>query len=244
MTATDVQARPAWRVATARWFYLAASLTVLAVVVYGFGHTVSDSLIKPKIARPPILYIHAAVMSAWVILFVAQVALVRLRRTRWHRRLGIAGLALGAAIPCIGLPTTIVMRRFDIDHLHDTLPFIAVPFGDLVMFLGFFVPAALLRQRPEWHRRLMFLATCVLINAGLGRFPLPDAWFDAGWMYFAIDGLALAGAAVDLVTRSRPHSVYVIGLPLLAVCQLGVWLLWHDPPAAWLAMMRSIVGAG
>jgi hypothetical protein len=63
-------------------------------------------------------------------------------------------------------------------------------------------------------------------------------------MDFAIDGLALAGAAADLVTRSRPHAVYVIGLPLLAVCQFGVWRLWHDPPAAWLAKIRSIFGAG
>ena len=241
---TDVRTPPAWRGATARWFYLAAALTVLVVVVYGFSQTVGDSLIHPKIGRPPILYVHAAVMSAWVILFIAQVALVRLKRTRWHRRLGLAGLALGAAIPIVGAPTAIVMRRFDIDHLHDTLPFIAVPFGDLVMFLGFFVPAALLRRRPEWHRRLMFLATCVLINAGLGRFPLPDAWFNAGWMYFGIDALALTGAAADLFTRSRLHPVYLIGLPLLAACQLGVWLLWHDPPAAWLALMRSMVGAG
>lgn len=238
-------ARPPVAVATAaRWFFFATGLVMAAAVTYGFSLTVNDGLLRPKIARPPILWAHAALMSAWLTLFIAQTSLVRLRKVSWHRALGLLGLCVGVAIPVVGVTTAIVMRRFDIDHFHDTLPFIVVPLSDMALFAGSFGLAALWRARPEFHRRLMFLATVCVIDAGLGRFPVPDAWFNAGWFYLVIDGLVGLAIVRDLATIRRVHPVFVWGLPVLIATQLMTLWLWHHPPAPWLAFLRGIVGAG
>ena len=57
--------------------------------------------------RPAIVYLHAIVFSAFVALFVVQSVLIRARNVRWHRRLGVLGVALGAAMPVLGLATAI-----------------------------------------------------------------------------------------------------------------------------------------
>jgi hypothetical protein len=237
--------RPSKAVAAAgRWFYLAVGLAMACAVAFGFSQTIDAGLFRPKIPRPAILYLHATVMTAWLALFVTQAGLARARLLSWHRTLGVAGLCLGVAIPLVGVPTAIIMRRFDIDHLGAHLPFIAVPLGDMVTFTGFFALGALWRKRPEFHRRLMFLATVSLIDAGLGRFPVPDAWFDAGWFDWVIDALVLLAVGRDLLLTRRIHPVFAYGLPALILCQAVVFWLWHAPPAPWLALMRTLVGAG
>lgn len=71
-----------------RSFYLGAAVTIALVVAVGFGQTVNASLFHPLSPRPRILYLHAALFTAWVLLFITQAALVRSRRVAWHRRLG------------------------------------------------------------------------------------------------------------------------------------------------------------
>jgi hypothetical protein len=225
-------------------FYLVMALLMAGAVIYGFSRTIDHNLIHPKIPRPPVLYVHAVLFGAWILIFVLQTALVRAGGVRLHRRLGLAWLCIGAAIPVVGVATAIVMRRFDILHFHRTLNFLAVPLWDMIAFTPCFVLAALWRKRPEFHRRLMFLATCMLIDAGLNRFPLPDAWSNAAWFYFAIDGLVLVVIVRDLLVQHRLHPVFAIAMPLIVVGQVVTWTLWQHPPAAWIGFLRTLVGVG
>lgn len=91
--------------------YLGIALTIALVVAVGFGRTVNAGLLHPPSRRPWILYVHVATFTTWVLLFIVQVALVRSRRVAWHRRLGIAGTALGGLIPVIGIATALTMTR-------------------------------------------------------------------------------------------------------------------------------------
>ncbi len=242
---TSVIDAPAARVRGAgRRFYLAMGVIMAAIVVYGFSQTIVGSLIQPKIPRPAILWVHGAVFSSWLALFLVQTALVSSRNVAWHRRLGLAWIFVGAAVPILGVTTTIVMRRFDIIHFHDTLPFMAVPLWDMIGFTTCFALAVAWRRRPELHRRLMFLALCNLIDAGLGRFPVPDAWFNGGWFYFAVDALVLAAMARDYLVERRVHRVFLIALPLMAIGQYATWSLWRHPPDWFLAFARAVVGVG
>ena len=225
-------------------FHFVMALVMAGVVVYGFSHTIGDRLIHPDIPRPRVLYVHAAVFSAWLALYIVQTGLVASRNVRLHRRLGLAWFCVGALLPLLGVVTSIVMRRFDIVHLHRTLPFLSVPLMDMVVFTTCFGLAALWRRSPEYHRRLMFLATCGLLDAGLGRFPTPDAWFLAGWFYGAIDVLVLVAMARDFVVQRRVHPVFAVGLPLLMLAQVTAWVLWRQPPALWITICRAMVGVG
>jgi hypothetical protein len=220
------------------------ALLMAMVVIYGFSQTITENLFHPAIPRPGVLYVHAAVFSAWIALYVLQTGLVASRNVALHRRLGLVWIAIGGALPFVGVATGIAMRRFRIIHDHEALPFLAISLTDMVMFAALFLLAVRWRKRPEFHKRLMLLATCCLLDAGFMRFPVPDAWFDTGWFYAAIDVLVLIAIARDLIIERRVHVVYAVGLPFMVVGQLVAWSLWQHPPALWVTLCRELVGVG
>jgi hypothetical protein len=215
-----------------RSFYLCMSLLVVAVVIYGFSHTVGENLIHPVSPRPAILYVHATLFTVWLAFFIVQAGLVRTRNVKVHKKLGWLGLLLGGAMPMVGVTTAIVMTRFRVREGHDDfVAFLSVPLFDMLAFTVIFGLAFYWRTRPEFHRRLMLLATCGLTAAGFGRFPkyvLPENWF-----YVGVDILVLLAVARDLLVNKRVHPVYLYGLPVLmagqtvATCAyLKSWPLW------------------
>src|SRR5262245_7208786 len=98
-----------------RSFYVAMALLIALVVAFGFSFTVGQNLLHPPSPRPGILYVHAALFTGWLAFLIAQTALVRSRNVRLHRRLGWFGLAMGVAIPVVGVATTIAMGRLHRD---------------------------------------------------------------------------------------------------------------------------------
>ena len=149
-----------------RYFYFFMSLLIAVVVSYGFSRTAGERLIHPAIPRPFILYLHAALFSAWVAFFIAQSALVRTGNLRLHRRMGWFGAALGTAMFVIGIWTAIAMAQFNIAHFHAHYAGLAllVSFYDIFAFAVPFALAIYWRRRPEFHRRLMLVAACALID--------------------------------------------------------------------------------
>ena len=70
-----------------KYFYFFSSLLVAAVVVCGFRRTIEEKLVHAAPPRPFLLYVHGVVFFAWVLFFMLQSGLVRIRRVEWHRRL-------------------------------------------------------------------------------------------------------------------------------------------------------------
>lgn len=66
------------------------------------------------------------------------------------------------------------------------------------------------RKKPEYHRRLVFIATCELMDVGIGRF---DFWFNHSIFYAGLDCLILLGVVRDLVVDRRVSKVYLYALP-------------------------------
>lgn len=154
-----------------RYFYFAISLFVAAIVVWGFSHSVNANLLHAAVPRPFLLWIHAAVFSGWVVFFILQSTLIRTHRVRWHRTAGWFGAALGTSMIFLGTATTIVMGRFDTVQLHlpGTDAFLIIPFFDMAAFAVCFGLAVYWRRKPELHRRLIFIATCGLLDPAFGR---------------------------------------------------------------------------
>jgi hypothetical protein len=134
------------------------------------------------------------------------------------------------------------MGRFHLHVLRDTetVADLAFPFWDMVAFTVPFALAIYWRKRPEFHRRLMLMATCALTAAAFGRFPpqiLPPVIFYAG-----VDALILLGVLRDLVVEKRVHRVYAIGLPVLLAAQIVVTYAAASPLPSWVKIARAIVG--
>ena len=221
-------------------FYFFMSLLIAIVVFYGFSRTVSAGLMHPPSPRPTVLYFHAVIFTTWVLFFIVQSALVRMRNVRLHGQLGWFGLALGASIPIVGIATTIAMGRL---RLHegrtDTPQFLIIPFFDMMVFTVAFGLAFYWRKKPEFHRRLSLVATCSLTAAAFGRFPtnlIPHYWFYAG-----VDSLILLGVLRDLHVAKRIHSVYLYALPLLALGQTAIIHLYVTSWQPWIRIARMLL---
>lgn len=225
-----------------KYFYFSMSLLITAVVVYGFSHTVSHNLIQATPPRPWILWIHGAVFSGWLVFFIFQSALVRTHHVKLHRLTGWFGAALGVLIPVLGIATSIVMSRFRIVHFHEAgiKPFFGLSVLDMTSFALPFWLAISWRKKPEFHRRLVLIATCALTGAAFARFPMmpqPHAWAYAG-----VDALILLGIARDLIVNRRIHIVYRYAFPILAACQIFAVQLAFHPPAWWVKLTNAIIG--
>jgi hypothetical protein len=224
-----------------KYFYFSMSLLIAVTVIYGFSHTIDHRLIHAVPRRPWLLYLHAAVFSGWVAFFILQSTLIRTRNVRIHRTLGWFGVGLGVIIPVLGISAAIGMTRFFIVHFHDdsNIPFLAVQFCDIASFTIPFTLAILWRKKPEFHRRLVLVASCALTAAAFGRFPaylLPFPWFYAG-----VDLLVFLGVVRDLIVNRRIHPVYRYALPALIVAEtFAVHLVIHTPPW-WMKIASAII---
>jgi hypothetical protein len=223
-----------------KYFYFFMSLLVAVVVVYGFSHTVNKNLIHATPVRPWILWVHGIVFSSWVVFFIFQSALVRTHNVKLHRRTGWFGAGLGVLIPVLGISTAIVMDRFYFVHFHlaDAKTFFAIQALDITSFTIPFWLAIYWRKKPEFHRRLVLIATCALTSAAFGRFP----WISHHWFYVAVDLLVLLGVVRDLIVNRRIHVVYRYALPALIVAQVFAVQTWLHHPAWWVRVTNAILG--
>jgi len=224
-----------------RYFYFWMSLLFVVVIVYGFSFTIGTNLIHPAIPRPPLLYFHAAVFSLWLVFLILQSTLVRTHNVAWHRRFGWFGVALGTAIPVVGVSIAITMARFNAVQLHqpNTDSDLIIPLWDMVVFTTFFGLAVNWRTKPEFHRRLILIATCALTAAAFGRFPanlLPPVFFYAG-----VDVLILLGALRDLLVSRSVHPVYRYALPTIIAGQVVVMYVNIHRPLLWLRIAHALL---
>jgi hypothetical protein len=227
-----------------RSFYFLMSLLISGVVAYGFGQTIGENLIHPSVSRPWVLYVHASIFFGWVAVFVVQTALVQTRHVRWHRRFGWVGAVTGASIPLLGVVTSLSMARFNILHGLDSpdgaAAFLIVPLNDMVDFSICVAIGISWRRRPEYHRRLLLIATCCLTAAAFAR--LPFITIQALRWYAGVDALILLGLARDLIVNRNIHAVYRYALPAVVFGQVVTMILFLQRVPAWMAIGRWLIG--
>jgi hypothetical protein len=124
---------------------------------------------------PPVVHAHAVVMLTWLGLFVVQNQLVHRGELGLHRKLGWVAAAVVAAVAVLGCAV-----GYTAIALHTVPPFftpsyfLALTFIESTLFAAVVAWAVSLRRRTEWHRRIMFGATFLLLEPALGRLlPMP-----------------------------------------------------------------------
>ncbi len=223
-----------------RYFYFTMSLVMAGLVVWGFSHTIGDSLFHANPPRPLLLWMHGSAFATWIVLFIAQTGLVRAHKVSWHRTLGWFGAGLSVLMIGLGVSTAVVMTRFDATVLHQkgVDSFLSIPFEDMLVFGICMALAIYWRKKPEYHRRLVFMATCVLMDAAIGRF---DFWYNHSLFYAGLDLLIVAGMVRDWVVDGRVNKVYLYALPPMIMLQSVAIYAWRVNPAWWQGMTRAIL---
>lgn len=224
-----------------RYFYLCMSLVMAGLAVWGFSSTVDPNLLHANPPRPFLLSFHATVFSAWIALFVAQSALVRVRKVSVHRTLGWFGAALAATMVVSGFIVSVVMLRFEITVFHrkTAASFLSILWVDMIIFGACMALAIYFRNRPEYHRRLVFMASCHLMQAAFVRFHY-IGYHDL--FYPALDVLIVLGVLRDLLVEGRVNRVYHYVFPAIIVLQALATYLERANPSWWQAATLTILG--
>lgn len=133
------------------------------------------------------------------------------------------------------------MGRFDILVLQQkgVDSFLSIPLADMLIFGSCIGMAIYWRKKPEYHRRLVFIASCQLMDAAIGRF---DFMFDHNLFFPALDGLIVLGIGRDWVVDGSVHKVYLYGLPAMMVVQSFAMYAWRANPAWWAGITHAILG--
>ena len=210
-------------------------------LVVGFGFEFGDFFVHPRFARPPILFVHGALATAWVLLYCLQTGLIAARARSLHRALGMAGMALGTVMVVVSVPTALVMSRFDVDNgIAHVYSLLSVPLIDLSVFAGFFIFGMANRLRPLRHRPAMFIAMLALADVGFDRWPwpLPGLWFVLASLPVWLTCVLVM--ELDRRRTGRLNPVYAAGLPaLIANDVIGQGLaILH--PAWWEEIARTL----
>ena len=221
-----------------RSFYLALGLWMVALVVVGFWPTYYGPLLSGTFDLKPIVEIHAVVFSGWIVLFVAQTFLVYTGRLKWHRKVG--WFAVGYATLMVGVVITALAMRFsdhmaagDIREAHRSLVISSV---DLLLFSGFLTAAIAYRKKAQIHKRLIIVATVVLMGPAVGRMTFLSA---VPLLLLLLHSPILFGMAFDFAIRRRVHAVYIIGLILHLVSLVRLPL---QDSEVWFSFSKWVYG--
>ena len=217
------------------------SLVMAGLVIAGFSKTVDHNLLHAAPPRPTLLWIHATAFCTWVAFFILQSALVRVRKVSVHRLLGWFGAALAGTMVVLGYTIAVVMARFNSTVLQQkgAEVFLSVPFADITIFATCVALAIYWRKKPEYHRRLMFVGSCQLMAAAVGRF---DFLVHNNLFYAALDLLVVLGMLRDWQVDGRVHKVYRYALPMMVVVQYSAVYLFTANPAWWQGVTKAIAG--
>ena len=230
-----------------RLFYSGIAIVMALTVLFGFGQTyyfraLGNAPLATLSGGPMTLLVHThgILFTTWVLLFIAQTALVAQHKVAVHRRLGIAGGVLAGAMILVGASTALkTAARGASPAGPDPLAFLIIPLTDMLLFGSFIVAALRQRRNREAHKRLMLLAYVSIITAAVARLPGllalgPPVFFGIGLSFL------FAGVVYDYATRRGVHPVYLWGGAALIV-SVPLRLLVSGT-GAWKAFAAAIVG--
>lgn len=151
-------------------FFLLFLIVCWLGVLMGFAPAVTKRMAgEAQYAAPLILQIHAFAFAGWLALLTIQIVLVRRLRTHQHKLLGLAGFALLPLMLVSGYVSEIFEQRLRFDHGKSDFPFFIIPIFDLVAFGMLASIALLIRKNPPAHKRMILLATTVIVGAAYAR---------------------------------------------------------------------------
>jgi hypothetical protein len=227
-------------------FYLLIGIVGFLAVVVGFFTTYIRPSFNRAFTAPLIVHIHGAFTFGWIVLFVVQTLAVKFKNFHLHKNLGYFGLFIAIGIVATLLPTGLFQVERDLSKgLGDTaVSQIVGVVSTALMFLILVGTGIAYRKKPKIHKRLLLLATIVLLWPAWFRFrhyfpsvPRPDIWFAV----VLADSLILLSWVVDKHTYGKIHPVLFYG-GLLIIAEHAFEVLAFDSDS-WRFVARTIYEA-
>ena len=196
-----------------RNFFTSIAALALALPLVGFAPTffLKEAFDTPDLT--PLVHLHGALFTAWPVLLLVQALLIRNGKYSLHRTLGVVGSVLAIAVVITGFMVVLGKPRFNIA----SRAFIFTPLLALILFPLFVGAAIRWRRDAPAHKRLMVLATILLMAAGTRRvlhlLGLEAGPYVAEFVTYGLFLVPLVG--FDLSRLGRLHPVTAWGGAIL-----------------------------
>ena len=204
-------------------FFLCMIVAILGVNFVGFARSYYLAGVFRAHLPGPLVHIHGALFTAWLLLLATQTVLVAANRVRLHRTLGVLGGAIAASMLLLGpMVTAFALRRHAFPTEGRAAFILVADVGALILFALFVAMGLLRRNDVVRHKRLMLLASVAILGPALSRWSFPFMkWPPAVFLLWLIFPLSLL--VFDTLSRKRPYKVTVVGCTLLLiyVCSVG-----------------------
>lgn len=204
-------------------FFTTMSVLMLAIVLLGFanGYFLRGAVFSHM--PSPLVHLHGAVFSSWIILFVVQSSLVSAGNIRLHRKLGVAGAVIAGLMVILGVltPFGTLARGAHLPSFFTPASFLIGNILGILLFGGYAAMAIWKRKNRIVHKRLMLIANASLMAPALSRMSFPEVANPRltfplmAHNPFLIGAIPLAMIVAlflfDLFTQKRPLVVTVVG---------------------------------
>lgn len=224
-----------------RLFIWVASIITLCVVV-GFSRTY---YLHRWFGQPDLrlfLHAHGIAMTSWIALVQIQTLLVSAKRVGLHRKLGFLGIVSAVLVVTFGVSATVIAARREVlaraPDVSTVITVLALELTQMLMFGGFVFAGLWLRNRPEYHKRLMLLGTLCMLPNALVRITF---WWPSFILPLILWTLLIVSIAIaDLAVHRRLHPVFA----RWAALQIGLlWLAYFvGISPVWQSFARHVVG--
>ena len=218
----------------------------IAAVATGFSTTYFIPIARGTFAGPSIAHVHGLLFMTWIAAMLVQPMLVRQKKSGLHRKLGLIALPLAGAMAVSGLAVGTFAVGRDLaagvgDFAYSQLIGVAAA---MIIFLAYVSIALAARKKPDWHKRMMLLATIAILWPAWFRFrhllpfvPRPDIILGV----VVSDSLVLVAMVRDRLKFGRIHPAYLIFGSLLIAEHVFEILLFDTP--IWRAAASAIYQA-
>ncbi len=218
---------PSERQAQERRFYSRMALIIAAVVVLGFGPSFYlrpfDVIHFPRPNPPitPILMVHAAVFSLWIVIFIAQTQLVPVMYMAM-----LDAIARNSTLPFVDVLT------------FSAVPLCGIPFYIVLLALGWRAR----RQDLQSHKRYMLGLMIMLSQPAFSRLPLAPPVLIGFVLLSALPlVMYLAMMRWDRKMRGSVHPATKISLALFSLL-LVIQAFFLATPGIWSSLVVHFPG--
>jgi hypothetical protein len=195
------------------FLFVAYALVCFAIAIGGFVPSFWLPAARLGFGGTWLVIFHGVMFSAWSALFLSQTVLVERGRVIDHRAWGLVGISLASMLLLLGFATAVASleARLAAGFADRARAFTIVPITSVMLFFGFFAAAIANIPRPDWHKRLMMVATGAALVPAFARI-----------FFVLLDGRAIGATAATSPPGTpemalRPSAAVLVLLLVTAI---------------------------
>jgi hypothetical protein len=244
-----------------RWIYVFTAASFIAITLAGFIPDSADKIAAVAAGKRPafplVLHLHAILMGSFLLLLLTQTWLAAKGKIGWHVRLGISTILIVPALVIVGfmLAPTIYQETMHAAQVtppeareqmqaalarKENILLNQIRMGILFpLFLAIGLHAR--RADPGFHKRMMILATAVVLGPAIVRITALPTTFPKSPVATELYILAAIAPMFvwDVVRNGFVHKAYIIWAAISLPFLLATYALWDTP--WWHGVARALL---